>query len=52
MAIRPRIHIILCTGFSELINREGAIQSGIGGFIMKPYSLSTLAKVIRTVLEK
>ena len=52
LAIRPDIPIILCTGFSELINEDKAKAFGIRAFFMKPIVGKELAKVIRNVLEK
>jgi PAS domain S-box-containing protein len=50
MSIRPDIPIILCTGFSELINEDQALQAGIKGYIMKPYAAKSLNKAIRRAL--
>jgi PAS domain S-box-containing protein len=52
MAIREDIPIILCTGFSELINGKQCKDAGIREFIMKPYVTSNVANVIRKVLEQ
>jgi len=52
MTIRPDIPIIICTGFSEKINREKAADIGIKGFLMKPIVKSELAKTIRNVLDE
>ncbi|MGD0230334.1 MAG: PAS domain S-box protein [Syntrophorhabdales bacterium] len=51
MALRPDIPIILCTGYSEIINREIVKDLGIREFIMKPVSRSELAESISRVLE-
>ncbi len=51
MAIRPSVPVILCTGFSELINGKRAMEKGIREFVMKPYTVRSLAKTIRKVLE-
>jgi len=51
LSIRPDIPIILCTGFSELINKDQAIEIGIKDFIMKPMSKYEIAKVVRNVLD-
>jgi PAS domain S-box-containing protein len=51
MAIRPDIPVILCTGFSGLMNEQMAKQAGICEFIMKPYSLSILAGTVRRALD-
>ena len=52
MAIRPDIPIILCTGFSELINEKQAKEMGIQEFVMKPFVIGKHAKIIRKVLER
>ncbi len=51
IVIRPDIPVILCTGFSELINEENAAAHGIRGFLMKPVNISELAGMIRKVLD-
>ncbi|MBU0463332.1 MAG: PAS domain S-box protein [Proteobacteria bacterium] len=52
LEIRPDIPIILCTGHSSLINEAKAKKLGMAGYIMKPMSISRLAKSIRKVLDK
>jgi PAS domain S-box-containing protein len=52
MAIRPDIPIILCTGFSELINEKRAKEMGIQEFVMKPFVIGKHSKTIRGVLDK
>lgn len=52
MEIRSDIPVIICTGHSSLIDEEKAKQLGIAGYVMKPVSMSTIAKVIRKVLDK
>lgn len=52
LGLRPDIPIILCTGFSEMINEEKAKAIGIREYLMKPVSKIDLAKVIRKVLDK
>ena len=51
MTIRPDIPVILCTGFSELINKEDALKIGIRRFITKPIIIKNFAKTLREVLE-
>jgi PAS domain S-box-containing protein len=51
MAVRPEIPIIICTGFSERINKENAAALGIKGLLMKPLVMSDLAHKIREVLD-
>ncbi|MCB2182701.1 MAG: PAS domain S-box protein [Desulfobulbaceae bacterium] len=52
LEIRPDMKIILCTGFSETINREKATQLGITEFVLKPISYNQLAKTVRSVLDE
>jgi len=52
MSIRADIPIILCTGFSNLVNEKKAKEAGIREFIMKPYTIADLAKAIRKALEQ
>jgi CheY-like chemotaxis protein len=52
MALRADVPIILCTGFSELINEEKAKALGLHGFIMKPVDMLNLAKTVRRVLDE
>jgi CheY-like chemotaxis protein len=48
---RPDMPIILCTGFSELINEEKALALGAGKYVMKPLIRREIAETIRNVLE-
>ena len=50
--IQPDVPVIICTGHSSLIDEEKAKRLGIAGYVMKPASMSTIAKVIRNVLDK
>ena len=52
MAIRPDIPIILCTGFSQLISEKQAKEIGVREFIMKPFTTTKLAQVLRKVLDE
>ena len=52
LAVRPDIPIILCTGFSERIDRERAESAGIKGFLMKPVIKADLAGMVRRVLDE
>lgn len=50
LQIRPGLPIILCTGFSTLVNEEQAKMYGIKGFTMKPIAKQDIAILIRKVL--
>ena len=52
LAIRADIPIILCTGFSDQINPKQTQEEGISELVMKPYTVASLAKTIRRVLER
>ena len=49
--IRPKMPVILCTGFSELINEEQARALGIRAYIMKPIIRKDLAKALHKALN-
>ena len=49
--IRPEIPIIICTGFSERINKEKAQEIGVDGFLMKPIVKSEVAATIRKIFD-
>ena len=49
--IRTDIPTILCTGFSNQVNEEGAKGLGIDAFLMKPLDLPELSQTVRRVLD-
>lgn len=51
LQIRPDIPIILCTGYSTLVDENIALNQGIKAFAYKPLSMITIAKLIRKVLD-
>jgi PAS domain S-box-containing protein len=52
LILKPDIPIILCTGYSELIDEAKAKAVGIREFLMKPTAIIDLANVVRKVLDK
>lgn len=50
IALRPNLPVILCTGHSELIDKEQALECGIGAFLRKPIAPQILAETIREIL--
>jgi CheY-like chemotaxis protein len=48
---RPDTPVILCTGYSDLINEEEALEMGIRRFLMKPLFMGDVAREIRAVLD-
>ena len=51
LIVRPGIPIVLCTGFSELMEEKKAKQLGVKGFLMKPFVMNNLAIVVRNILN-
>lgn len=51
LTLRPDMPIILCTGFSHLIDAAGAAAAGIRAFLMKPLTKGELARTVRDVLD-
>ena len=49
--IRPGIPIILCSGFSESINKKTASEIGISVILNKPITLYEMAETVRNVLD-
>ena len=52
MQIRPDIPVILCTGFSFMIDEQKALNMGIRAFISKPMLKQEIAETIRQVLDE
>ena len=52
LRIRPDISIILCTGYSERINRDSCLDLGIKDLIQKPLLAVDLSKAVRKALDK
>ena len=50
-ALRPDLPVILCTGYSELINDASAQAHGIRKYLMKPVSTRDLATAVRETLS-
>jgi CheY-like chemotaxis protein len=52
MKLNPEIPVILCTGYSQMIDQRRIKEKGIRALVMKPILISELAGAIRAVLEK
>lgn len=50
--IRPDIPLILCTGFSELIDEQKARAFGFQKFLMKPIIMRDLCQAVRDALDE
>ncbi|MCF8044894.1 MAG: response regulator, partial [Desulfarculaceae bacterium] len=49
--IRPETPVILCTGFSEKVNKDRIGDVRIDGFLMKPIDLARMAAKVRELLD-
>ena len=52
MDIRPDIPIIICTGYSSLVDEEKAKKLGLAAYVMKPIDMKETAQTIRKVLDR
>ncbi len=52
LSIKPDMPIIICTGFSERVNKEQAEVIGVKGFLKKPVGKLAMAQMVRNVLDK
>ena len=50
--IKPDVKIILCSGYSDLIDEKLALDMGIQEYITKPITQKQIAEAIRKVLRK
>lgn len=50
LQIRPQMPIILCTGYSTMVDRDKALAMGIKNYYMKPFSVNELSVTIRDAL--
>ena len=52
LKIKSTIPIILCTGYSSAVSEKEALAIGIKKYVFKPVDLTTLAQIIRQVLDE
>jgi DNA-binding NtrC family response regulator len=52
LALRPDMPIIMCTGFSHVVDAGLAKAAGIKAFAVKPLSKKEIARAIRRVIDK
>ncbi len=50
--LNPSMPVVLCTGFSEIMDEKKARMMGIDGYLMKPVVQHQLAKTIHEILSK
>ncbi|MEW6262542.1 MAG: PAS domain S-box protein [Thermodesulfobacteriota bacterium] len=52
LEVRTDTPIIICTGYSQLLDNDLAREAGIKELLMKPYKVTSMARTIRQVLDK
>ncbi len=52
LAVKPDLPVIICTGYSELMDGAQIKKLGIKAILMKPIILSELAQTIRSILDQ
>jgi DNA-binding NarL/FixJ family response regulator len=52
LEIRPDLPIVLCTGFSDQVNKEMLQSMGIRGLLLKPLTIHELAHSVRMAMEE
>lgn len=52
LTISPGLPILLCTGYSSMVDEEKALSIGIRGFLMKPLGINVMARKIRSILDR
>jgi DNA-binding NtrC family response regulator len=52
LKIRPDIPIILCSGYSEVVDEKTARNAGLSKFLLKPIIPNELSALIARLLEK
>ena len=52
LKLKPGIPVIICSGFSEMMNKKKAKSLGVRKFVMKPFEMRELAETIRRILDE
>ncbi len=52
LALRADMPVILCTGFSDLIDEESAKSMGIRAYVTKPVIMRSFGQTVRDVLDQ
>jgi CheY-like chemotaxis protein len=50
LELRPELPIIMCTGYSESVDAETALELGAAGYVNKPVEVSHLLQLIRNAI--
>lgn len=49
--VRPDIPVVLCTGYSESMTRERALELGIRHYLLKPFTVGELTTAVAELIE-
>jgi len=49
-SIRPDLPVVLCTGYSQVMDEEKAKEMAIDAFVMKPLEREDVGRIVSTVL--
>lgn len=49
--IRPKLPVVLCSGYSDTINEETAVDFGIEHYVQKPFDRRLLAQAVNAALR-
>lgn len=49
--IRPKLPVLMISGFSEVMSPERAMELGVGEFLYKPFDQRTLLQTVRHLLD-
>ncbi len=52
LALRADMPVIMCTGYSQLVDADKAKAAGIKAFAMKPLTKTEIARTVRKVLDE
>jgi DNA-binding NtrC family response regulator len=52
LVTRADMPIIMCTGFSRVVDTDSAREAGIKAFVMKPLTRGEIVRTIRKVLDE
>jgi CheY-like chemotaxis protein len=52
LALRADMPVIMCTGYSQLVDADKGHAAGIKAFVVKPLTRREIARTIRKVLDE
>jgi len=52
LSIRPGFPIILCSGYSDIVDEDSAKNLGVRTYLTKPVAMNQLAQAIHSILHE